>query len=404
MEYLFTERAHLMCPNMNFGLAASIKTAFNTQKIKESVSLMSDSHPFLKALIGYEPQHNKYFYDITDKSQITLAIKNETITDIESTEIMKEYEKLTGFDWDILKEGMLKMTAWKMRENTCILFVFHHLLTDGRGALGLVREFADLYSNGTKPEFIPERLITENDLPENSKLPFISRMLVDRANKNWAKENNKALTYNEYHNYAEKYLKNDHIRHSLKKLNKHDVEKMVSESHKHSVTVNDLLVAEMMTEENTNKVIIASDLRKKLSVYLQGALGNYSTAFSVVVKKNKKDLFALADEVHKNVQKIMNKPASLYLVLRCYARLAPEILDASFMAATDGYESKSARFIGTMFFRFDMPKGYSITNLGKIESENIATAFFIPPASPAIRKTQGILTVNGEMIICTSER
>ena len=28
----------------------------------------------------------------------------------------------------------------------------------------------------------------------------------------------------------------------------------------------------------------------------------------------------------------------------------------------------------------------------------------IPPASPAIKKTQGVLTVNGQMMICTSLR
>ena len=44
---------------------------------------------------------------------------------------------------------------------------------------------------------------------------------------------------------------------------------------------------------------------------------------------------------------------------------------------------------------FGAPKGYSITNLGRLESENIASACFIPPASPAMKKTQGVLTVNG---------
>ena len=57
-----------------------------------------------------------------------------------------------------------------------------------------------------------------------------------------------------------------------------------------------------------------------------------------------------------------------------------------------------------MFFGFEEPKGYSITNLGKIESTSIKSAFFIPPASPAVRKTIGILTVNGEMYSCVSER
>ena len=68
------------------------------------------------------------------------------------------------------------------------------------------------------------------------------------------------------------------------------------------------------------------------------------------------------------------------------------------------FDSKTAKFIGINFFNYDKAKGYSITNLGKIESQNIESAFFIPPASPAIKKTLGVLTVNGTMRICTSAR
>ena len=54
----------------------------------------------------------------------------------------------------------------------------------------------------------------------------------------------------------------------------------------HNITVNDWLIAKMMLEENTNKVVIAADIRNQTKCYKQGAMGNYSTAFSVSVKKN----------------------------------------------------------------------------------------------------------------------
>ena len=178
----------------------------------------------------------------------------------------------------------------------------------------------------------------------------------------------------------------------------------MAECNEHSVTVNDFLMAKTFIEEKTGKIIIAKDIRDVLPFYHDGALGNYSTAFSVEIKKRKDDIWALATEVHKKVQKILSDPRSLYLVLQCYARLKPEVLDAAFMAAKGAYQSKSAEFIGKMFFAMDAPRGYSITNLGKIESDSIVGAYFIPPASPAIRKTVGVLTVNGRMIECTCER
>ena len=93
----------------------------------------------------------------------------------------------------------------------------------------------------------------------------------------------------------------------------------------------------MMLEENTNKVVIAADIRNQTKCYKQGAMGNYSTAFSVSVKKNEENV------------------------------------------------------------------SYSITNLEKFQSNIIAEAVFIPPASPANKKTWGVLTVNRHMKICTSD-
>ena len=189
------------------------------------------------------------------------------------------------------------------------------------------------------------------------------------------------------------------------------------------MTVNDYLIAKMMQEEKTRKVIIASDLRSRLSCYREGALGNYSTAFSVEVKKREvaeretsrtqmsvqnalevRSLFSLARTVHDRVAVTMARLEDLYLILQCYAELDPGLLDAAFISCKGGFPSKAGKFIGSLFFGFEAGNGYSITNLGAIESESIADAYFIPPASPAICKTQGILTVNSVMTVCTSER
>ena len=133
-------------------------------------------------------------------------------------------------------------------------------------------------------------------------------------------------------------------------------------------------------------------------------MGNYSTAFSVELKSFGDDLFTMAKQVHEQIHKITARPASLYLVLQCYAALDPGLLDAAMMASRGKFESKAAEFIGKTFFRMDKAEGYSITNLGKTESDAIEDAYFIPPASPAIKKTLGVLTLNGKMRICTSER
>ena len=418
MQRIYTERAHLMCPNMCFGIAMAVDRPYDETSIRDAVKRLASAHPFLNALLGYDEAENVYYYRVTDRPQVELRLKGRGLdaTDGDSAtyvcaapdspELMEEYRQLTGRDWNLFEEGMLKISAWQASQKTQFLLVFHHLLADGRGALGLAEELAECYVRGLEPKSAPETLISSvQDFPPDSRLPLISRMLVSKANRDWEKERH-CVTYADYHAFANEFLRGDRVRHSIFRIGQEKLDRIRQKCHEEQVTVNDYLIAKMMQEEKTRKVIIASDLRSRLSCYREGALGNYSTAFSVEVKKvfATRNLFSLARAVHDQVVRIMARPEDLYLVLQCYAELDPGLLDAAFISCRGGFPSKAGKFIGSLFFGFEAGNGYSITNLGAIESESIADAYFIPPASPAVRKTQGILTVNGVMTICTSER
>lgn len=404
MQYLFTERAHLMCPHMCFGVVMAVRRPYAETRIRETVSRLTAAHPFLNSLLGYEEERNAYFYRVTERTQVEVLLKDREISGIGVPEIMDEYSRLTERDWNLLEEGMLKIAAWRMGENTCFLLVLHHLLADGRGALGLAEELADDYALDRKPAFALEQLISSaKDLPEDSRMPFISRLLVNRANRNWNKEN-RVVSYQEYHAFANDFLKQDTVRYSISRFDQGALKEIRFRCHEAQVTVNDYLLAKMALEDHTDKIVMACDLRDRLGFYHKGALGNYSTAFSVEVKNKTKDLFTLAKAVHEHVQRKMACPSELFLVLQCYASLEPGLLDAALISCRGNFPSKAGKFIGSMFFGFDGAKGHSITNLGKTESESMISAFFIPPASPAMRKTQGVLTVNGVMTICSVER
>ena len=413
MEYLFTERAHLACPNMCFAIAATLAKAFDKDRIEESITKLAEAHPFLRSRLGYEKETNSYFYDVKEQSQVEVIFAGEFCDESGDAKIIEQFEKLIARDWNFFDEGLLKLAVWEAGDKTLLLFVFHHLLADGRGALGLVQEFADFYVDSIEPETAPEHLITKNDLTEKSKLSFISRALVNYANRQWKKENHQ-LSYEEYHSFADKFLQEDFVEHSLEIVSSDKLTGLHGQCKQHNVSINDYLLAKMFAEEKTNSIVMACDLRNQLTCYNQGALGNYATAFSVKLKQGKSagtmkttdptGLFSLAKKIHNQIQKKLNSPKDFYLVLQCYASLEPGLLDAAMISSRGAFDSKTAKFIGTSFFNYDKAKGYSITNLGKIESKNIESAFFIPPASPAIKKTLGVLTVNGVMRICTSER
>ena len=95
------------------------------------------------------------------------------------------------------------------------------------------------------------------------------------------------------------------------------------------------------------------------------------------------------------------KPRKLMLILSCYLTMDQTLIDAAAIAALGNFESKAAKFVGSNMFGFSKRDGYSITNLGAIDNPHIKEAVFLPPASPATRKTIGVLTVNGRMQLCS---
>lgn len=403
MQKIYTERAHLMCPQMNFGIIIEVKDEYNEKKLIDSLDLIAKAHPFLRALLGNSTD-GAFYYNIGEESKIEISFEKATVSDIYDEKIQADYERLTSKEWNLHQEGMLKVVSYKAGEHIVLLLVFHHLLTDGRGAIALAEELAACYVNGTKPQYAEENLIaSKQDMPDNSNLPFISRVLVKWANRQWIKEKHK-LEYSQYLELANDFNQKYKVSHGISILPNEEYKEIVEKCHKEQVSVNDYLIASMILKEKTNKVIIACDLRERLKCYNQGALGNYSTAFSVEYCGKSQEVWEVARRIQSEVDGKIRNPRDLYLVLQCYADLNGELLDAAFASARCGYGSKAARFIGSAFFGFANADGLSITNLGKFESDSIEIAAFIPPASPAIKKTLGVVTFNGKMVVATSER
>lgn len=160
-QYIRSERAHFMCPNMHFGIKATIKAEYNLEKIKQSLNHLEENHPFLKSILSKEESSGLYYYSYQDDIHIELICK-ENPNDWENY-----YKECTRNGWNVRKESLLKVIVMPKEENFVCLFVAHHLLGDGRAILGIMEEFADVYVAGKKRKMVQERLIESiNDLPK----------------------------------------------------------------------------------------------------------------------------------------------------------------------------------------------------------------------------------------------
>lgn len=389
MQYLLTERAHLMCPNMCFGILFSLGGAYDRAKAEAVLQALSAAHPFLRAVIG--DADGKPYYMTKDELQIPLK---------EGSSAQDDYLKILANGWDARAECLLKVFAYPKPDGFDILFAAHHLLCDGRGLLGLAAEFADSYTLGKAPARADERLIASlSDLPQGSGLPLISRLVVGSANRQWKKENHR-VRYDEYLAFEREYTQKHAPRMTVQTVSNEEMAKRADFCRQNGVTINDYLIADMMRTEKARKVVIGADIRRAFSAYQPGSLGNYSTAFSVASRERSDDLAALAKDVSLSVRKARENPKRLMLVLACYLAMAPGLIDAAAISTLGEFPSKAGRFVGGGMFGFQAGDGLSVTNLGKMESDTILSAVFIPPASPANRKTVGALTVNGTMKLC----
>ncbi len=395
-QYILSERAHFMCPNMYFGMIMEIEKEYDKQSVYETLIRMAKAHPFLKSVIAYEDGTDKLYYKITERSQITVYVRGD------SSLLWSDYKEISKQDWNVFENGLLKVYIYPNKQGMTLLFVAHHLLVDGRGLLEIAQEFANDYVGEVEPVYVEEVLIESiEDLPPKSGLSGISKMLVKQANKQWAKENQK-VSYEQYKDFVEEYGKNHPIEYKTYEVDTVSVEQMSHLCKENGFSMNDLLMAKMYIQTRVDKIIIAADIRNMFSRYAKGALGNYSTAMGIVCKSKTTDVVKKAKEVHKAVQKHMKNNRALMLVLACYFEMSPTLLDAAAISSLGGFDSKAGRFVGGGMFGFSQPKSYSITNLGKVNNNNIKSLMFIPPASSAAKLTLGVVTLNGTMRACSS--
>ncbi|MDC7291996.1 condensation domain-containing protein [Butyrivibrio sp. DSM 10294] len=394
-KYLYTERAHYMCPNMHFGIVAEIGAEFDENRIIKSIDVLRSAHPLMRSLIAKEQGSSGIYYEEQSELEIPVTIKK--VNDNWQT----DYEAVSSAGWNVQKEALLKVFAYPSESGTRVLFITHHLLCDGRGLLQLVREFADYYANDVKPQPVDEKLMESlNDLPDGSNLGFISKLLIKGANKKWRKEGHK-VSYEEYLKFERDHDSKQDIKREIMNIDEEELDTLLDLCRENGVSLNDYLVAKMMIDESTDRVVIASDIRNKIKNYKEGALGNYATAFGVVVKKKSSEIIELAKAVDHEVGSIISKPDKEMLVLSCYFNMDPELLDAIAISTLGNFESKAGRFVGSKMFGYEKRDGHCITNLGRVESSVISEAIFIPPASPANRKAWGVLTINKKMRICS---
>lgn len=395
-QYILTERAHLMCPNMHFGIKAKIAAGYDERKFHNALRELAAAHPFLKSNIAQEAESGKLYYCQHEELKIPVFEKDNAFL------WQDDYSDITGYGWNAFKESLLKLIVYPASEAFEVILIAHHLLGDGRSILNLVCEFANCYLSGETPMLAEEYLILSIDeLPKGSQLSSVNRLIIGYANRKWKHERH-TVSYEDYRKFETEFIAGNPVSYLEEVWEQAKTEEVLSKCHEHEVSLNDYLIAEMMFKEKTNRVVAAVDIRRYLSRYKAGALGNYASATAIEVSGKSKDIWNIARSVSERIKKNISNPEKLMMILACYLNMKPELIDAAAISVMGGFNSNAGEFIGSVILGYEKRNGYSVTNLGNVDNPNIVEALFIPPASPANVKTVGVLSVNHRLKKCTA--
>lgn len=100
-NYVYTERAHFMCPNMHFGIMAKIESNYDERQLRQSVDTLQKAHPFLQSLIAEETDTGRLYYQIQDCLNIPVLVKDEVAL------WQQDYEEISVRGWNVKKECLL---------------------------------------------------------------------------------------------------------------------------------------------------------------------------------------------------------------------------------------------------------------------------------------------------------
>ncbi len=82
-NYVYTERAHLMCSNRHFGIMAKIESNYDEGKLRQSIDALQKAHPFLQCLIAEETDTGKVCMILQP-----ISVIRQNVTDKEQWEII----------------------------------------------------------------------------------------------------------------------------------------------------------------------------------------------------------------------------------------------------------------------------------------------------------------------------
>ncbi len=402
------ERVFFRSPAAHVILKATILKSFQKNEFEKALTELLHVHPRLSCTIKEDKNHQIY-YETNEHMSIPVSYYSRSNECCWESVVKKELLKPFLME----KELSIRVCVIVDTNEFDFVVVTHHLLGDGLSLLYAFEDFLQIYLHKSKlsPKSSPPMQCS--DLPKDSKLNLLTKLMIRRINHLWKKEN--PLYKNaDYPAMFHRYQDHNSSSFVYGKIDNITLQQLYDEAHENEITINSLLVTAILSEINNlslvtkqeQKVIIATSLRNQLLRNPKNGYGNYSGGISpTLTYQQDLDFWTNAKLIHEQLIEQLSSKKIGFTLSQVFGLIDTSIFDGLFFDSYSDFHSATARKVRKILRLNQKEEGFDISNLGRFSITSnsklilVKDVVYLPPETINCDITFGVVTVLNQMCI-----
>ncbi len=383
-----TERENLFDVNMVIAMRVRIEGEIVFEQLERAFRKAVATYEILNSRVVIEENGDAFYVDCEDPQS------SFSKTELSFGELINENERVR-----FKIENGEYIRAFLSSDG--LVFLMHHLGGDGKSLLCFIGTFMSIVS-GEGPCFMPFANLRTEDLPDNSRLPYLYRLFVNSWNRRWSKKR-RVFGYADMDRAFGDFWKTHKTQIIIEEYGRERLDELILKAKDAGCSLTSYLTALWIKD-----MPCKADVGYAVDGRLDGkrTMGNFATGIHINYRYDKeKSIGENAEKINSLMKRKLSDPKVKYSVLQLIGRLDPTLIDTLSLEASGAFHSRlTSRFADIMSYG-KKKKDLSITNLmradirtgyGNFRIKDIA---FVPPVVSYGRNLIGIITVNDTMIV-----
>jgi len=391
--YIESERANLFEVNAVIVLAVQIRGELHFNQLEEAFYQAIEANSILNMRIVLEDDGRAYYqYHGSTENRIYA-------TDLGIEALINQQERIR---FRVENGEFLRLFVnLKSTDRAELVFMMHHLGGDGKSLCYFIEDFMKALC-GEKSDKKEMFTLNRETLPKDSSMPVLSKLYINRLNREWRKEKRVFTIEDMEQNFHMFWRKKT----TATKLTKIDCDELVNQlkvCHEKGIGFSSYFLSkELEKNMSFKKIGIAvdgrSDSNRVMSNQATGISFNYNY-------DKKKSVLDNAIIINSKMKSLLKHPWSKYFILQFMMGIDSTLANAVNMEYSGYFSSKTSKKLSKLLGYGVNTSDISLTNLTVLDipteynGYKIEGIWFIPPVISYGKNMVGLLTVNNTLFI-----